>query len=110
MYLIFFIDKGLTAGLDIGPILLTDYYHPDYYTIVEGVMSHNPLDLVCLQISHPVERLTDVYRHLPPTIISLTDETTLIVLQWPSEIPHHAIATQASVVLSSRRGSRIVSD
>jgi hypothetical protein len=38
----------LTFYSDIGPVLLTDHYHKDYYTIVEGVMSMNPLELVRL--------------------------------------------------------------
>jgi len=32
--------------IDVGPILLNDYYHKDYNDIVEGVMSSNPLELL----------------------------------------------------------------
>jgi FtsP/CotA-like multicopper oxidase with cupredoxin domain len=35
--------------IDIGPILIADHYHEDYFSLVEDVMSANPLDIVRFQ-------------------------------------------------------------
>lgn len=44
---------------DLGPILLTDYYHPDYYTIVENVMGTDPLTFVLSQFLVRFSRFAD---------------------------------------------------
>ncbi len=33
--------------IDIGPVLLTDYFHKDYYSIVQDVISTNQAEVVC---------------------------------------------------------------
>jgi FtsP/CotA-like multicopper oxidase with cupredoxin domain len=35
-------DLLLTIWVDVGPILVTDYYHRDYFTVLEDVMGTDP--------------------------------------------------------------------
>lgn len=44
-----FIDYRLILRLDKGPIILSDWYHNDYFSLVEGVVGTNPANIVRLK-------------------------------------------------------------